>query len=302
MAQLELNGRYGRLTVLEKINFTHHKFKCDCGKIVTKRSQSVKRGLTRSCGCLMKDACRVDLSGKVYGQLTVIEHVEGDTWRCSCECGGELVVNKRRLFQKRATNCGCQKTELMTKAILYGGDNRKTGRIKYDWHVMIDGVRLSLRSSYETIYAQYLLREGIKFQYEPQRFKLEGGDYVPDFYLPERDLWVELKGIMTDESQSRIDRFREATGLKLVVIGEEEINHYLPDGMNYNKFLRAWKKNLQSEGDPTLQEQRRKEKSHYKPKEITPTMQRIITKSLPFSMEEMESIVAFTQQSKMSPK
>lgn len=242
MAVLEINQKYGRLTALERVDATYHTFRCDCGKVVKKRSGSVKYGLTKSCGCLQKDSAFVDNTGKKYGMLTIVGHVEGPNWICSCECGGEIIVNKSKLFQQRVTNCGCRKTIAPTKTTLYGGDNRKGNRVNYDWHIMIGSKKLKLRSSYEVIYAEYLVREGIRFQYEPKRFKLVGGDYVPDFYLTERNVWVELKGIMTAESQSRIDRFRMMTGLKLVVIGEEEINDYLPEGMNYNKFLRAWKK------------------------------------------------------------
>lgn len=40
---------------------------------------------------------RVDLTGRVFGRLTVIEYAGSDKkwqafWRCRCECGNETVV------------------------------------------------------------------------------------------------------------------------------------------------------------------------------------------------------------------
>jgi hypothetical protein len=34
----------------------------------------------------------------------------------------------------------------------------------------------------------------IKWEYEPQGFETEHGWYLPDFRLPEKDLWLEIKG------------------------------------------------------------------------------------------------------------
>lgn len=55
-----------------------------------------------------------DLTGKRFGQLTVLEKT-GEredrywTWRCRCDCGRELVVNTKRLTRGTVTHCGCQR-------------------------------------------------------------------------------------------------------------------------------------------------------------------------------------------------
>lgn len=51
---------------------------------------------------------------------------------------------------------------------------------------------------------------GIKYQYEPEGFVLSDGTYyLPDFYLPDLKLWVEVKGVMDDMSRKKIELFAE---------------------------------------------------------------------------------------------
>jgi hypothetical protein len=58
---------------------------------------------------------RVDLAGKVFGKLTVLEFVgrpargtSGDSlWRCRCVCGKESVAYGCNLKSGKSTTCGC---------------------------------------------------------------------------------------------------------------------------------------------------------------------------------------------------
>lgn len=52
-----IGERFGKLTVIEKIGLSNHmellwKCKCDCGNEVIVNSYSLRKGTTRSCGCL----------------------------------------------------------------------------------------------------------------------------------------------------------------------------------------------------------------------------------------------------------
>lgn len=50
------------------------------------------------------------------------------------------------------------------------------------------------RSRLEARWAVYLDKCGIKWEHEPEGFKLESGEwYLPDFYLPGEDAWLEVK-------------------------------------------------------------------------------------------------------------
>lgn len=49
------------------------------------------------------------------------------------------------------------------------------------------------RSSLEAKWAIFFERSGIKFKYEYKTFKTDHGYYLPDFYLPDFDVWIEIK-------------------------------------------------------------------------------------------------------------
>ena len=88
-----------------------------------------------------------------------------------------------------------------------------------------------VRSHWERRYADWLIRRGIRYEYEPKRFilkyrgkdgKMKSVGYLPDFYLPKqkqipRETWVEVKGVMSDKDQLKTDLFRK-TGRKLLVV------------------------------------------------------------------------------------
>lgn len=54
----------------------------------------------------------VDLTGQQFANLTVIGRMPETQdryylWRCRCSCGGEILVNTKRLKRGTVTNCGC---------------------------------------------------------------------------------------------------------------------------------------------------------------------------------------------------
>lgn len=61
----------------------------------------------------------LDLVGRKFGRLTVIERVENDKkgntrWLCSCSCGKETVVGAYHLTRGKIKSCGCIKKEMMS--------------------------------------------------------------------------------------------------------------------------------------------------------------------------------------------
>ncbi len=49
------------------------------------------------------------------------------------------------------------------------------------------------RSRLEAKWALFFDEVGIKYQYEPEAFSIGEINYLPDFYFPEKDLYVEIK-------------------------------------------------------------------------------------------------------------
>lgn len=107
--------KFGKLTVIsEYIKDKEHwcLCQCDCGSPpVLKLASNLKKGLTKSCGCLKKEMTqkrRADLSKKKFGLLTPIDINEELSnknkrvyWNCICDCGNSLAVAANKLISGR---------------------------------------------------------------------------------------------------------------------------------------------------------------------------------------------------------
>ena len=79
-----------------------------------------------------------------------------------------------------------------------------------------------VRSTWERGIADWLYAMGVEYQYEPRVFDLgDGIRYRPDFYIPQADLFLEVKGYMWEADEEKLRRF-VALGHKLFVIGKSE--------------------------------------------------------------------------------
>jgi hypothetical protein len=91
-----------------------------------------------------------------------------------------------------------------------------------------------MRSGFEVMYALILEKENIEWKYEPKCFQLLNGlRYTPDFYLPEQNLWIDVKGQITEKHKNKHKLFRQL-GYKLDLVFIEELQERL--GMNYYMF------------------------------------------------------------------
>lgn len=70
------------------------------------------------------------------------------------------------------------------------------------------------RSRIEARWAVFFDSLGYEYEYEPEGFNLgDGYCYLPDFYLPENNAWIEIKGVgnaITDTEIEKIIRFCNA--------------------------------------------------------------------------------------------
>lgn len=72
-----------------------------------------------------------DLTGQVFGKLTVIKHVAKPDevmskersifWLCKCECGNQQVVRSRELTTGDTKSCGCLRTRKYSDNPLFKG-------------------------------------------------------------------------------------------------------------------------------------------------------------------------------------
>lgn len=111
MIKYELSGRrFGKLQVIRQDGTNKWREKiwlclCDCGNYTRVTSRNLIKGKISSCGK------PEDFSGRVYGELTVIEIDHYDAkgrgyWKCKCSCGKTTIVMGSSLKRGTTLSCG----------------------------------------------------------------------------------------------------------------------------------------------------------------------------------------------------
>lgn len=98
------------------------------------------------------------------------------------------------------------------------------------------------RSIWEANYARYLNYMGIKWEYEPQTFFFTGVtrgtmSYLPDFYLTNEKIYVEVKGWMRPTDRTKLKRMAKYhPEIDIVLLDkpaylklERQVSHKVPD-------------------------------------------------------------------------
>lgn len=67
---------------------------------------------------------------------------------------------------------------------------------------------ICFRSTWEVKYAKYLDKHQVSWQYESKTFDLGDTTYTPDFYLPEIDKYIEIKGYWWSKQREKFEKFK----------------------------------------------------------------------------------------------
>jgi hypothetical protein len=95
--------------------------------------------------------------------------------------------------------------------------NNVVGRVK-----IMDYKGIKLKGTWEVIVAEWLDKNNVKWEYETRSFDYEWDGikkYYPDFYLPEFNIYIEVKGFETER-----DRAKWKNIPNLIVFKLNEIN------------------------------------------------------------------------------
>lgn len=121
-------------------------------------------------------------------------------------CGKEFFVTMYASKTKAAKFCSqkCYK-EVFVPSFVKGDTFKFNGK--------------RMRSSWEVKIASLLFEGKITYIYEPKRF----GNYIPDFYLPDFDIYLEIKGWERPKAMKKLQDFIDA-GNKTILINESVYN------------------------------------------------------------------------------
>ena len=233
---------------------------CECGNSVVKQYSvllhSIKYGRRVSCGCIVigewnKGKTRNEYSkskiGEKYNRLFIVGVAKnkpcGYKMVCKCDCGNVTEQIYADLVNNKVHSCGCYGKEQQSKTgSLVGLNNSTINCSKRNWGIEKNGKFIRMRSGFEVMYAMILEKENIEWQYEPKRFKLSDGlRYTPDFFLPEQDLWIDVKGRLTDKAKIKHDLFLDL-GYNFSLVFLSELEKRL--GISYYKFKKQWDKEV----------------------------------------------------------
>lgn len=150
---VDLTGqKFGRLTVIEmakerRRGSTIWICKCECGKIKLITSDKLRQGKNTSCGFGKCKSNFVNLIGKKFGKLTVIELTNlksgrNFVWKCKCECGKEKNIGGEFLHKGKSKSCG----EYICQPNFIDITNKKFGKL-----TAIRIVKINLHYSWELL-------------------------------------------------------------------------------------------------------------------------------------------------------
>lgn len=160
---IEAGKQYGLLTAIGPIKVPNRRsvwrFKCACGSLTEKRTDAVRLGKTKSCGCYQKATrktrnvgrYRVDLAGKRFGRLTALHRSEPQgrrqMWLALCDCGKRVEVRAVHLHTGASTSCGCWRRESSVSRFTVHG---RSGTREYNsWCAMKDRCLIETRRAYK---------------------------------------------------------------------------------------------------------------------------------------------------------
>ena len=82
------------------------------------------------------------------------------------------------------------------------------------------------RSRLEARWAVFFDALGIKWEYEKEGYDLDGIWYLPDFWLPELECWIEVKGKEpTEQEHAKAQRLAETSNHPVILLGEMPAPH-----------------------------------------------------------------------------
>lgn len=145
-----------------------------------------------------------------------------DRTKKTCLCGNEFEVRKCESYR-----IVCSRRCYVRFASVFnygnGGYRGSSKKYKHQWYNSPIAGRIFLDSSWEVKYAEFLDKQKFEWKRNIEKFPyIYNGkeyNYIPDFYIPIKDEYVEIKGYMTQKDEEKIRQFPR----KLLVLQRDDL-------------------------------------------------------------------------------
>jgi len=211
----------------------HSKDLCVCGKLKDKRANfcrvcsnlgehnpNWKNGITRrKYYCISCKINEISYTTFYYGNKTCqscatkgknnASYIDGrwiKKYYCKeLECNKEITYQTWKYGKGRCRFCAT-KLNVKTRRSYEGKNNPMYGKVVHGkWGIY---KKINMRSGWEIGYAKYLDSDRIRWFYEPKTFDLGKTSYIPDFYLPKTNTYIEIKGYWRDDAKKKFELFK----------------------------------------------------------------------------------------------
>lgn len=129
-AQFPLWSTHGKWTIIEYIDGSKIKCRCNCGSINDVFISNLYKGNSLQCKKCQSVGLRENLEGRQFKRLVIKEYSHSDKnghpyWVCRCNCPNQTIkiIKASSLKSGRTTSCGCFAKE--QRKIANGGPNNK---------------------------------------------------------------------------------------------------------------------------------------------------------------------------------
>ncbi len=130
-----------------------------------------------------------------------LKKVDKKTHSNTCVICNSIFTHKRKTIKTCSGKClkDLRALKIQSNVVCMNGGYRKgSGRGKSGWYESKIAGLVYLDSSYEFAYAKYLDKNNIQWVRNTKRFYYNDKNYyIPDFFLTEENLYIEIKGYST---------------------------------------------------------------------------------------------------------
>lgn len=162
--------------------------------------------------------------GKTYNNRCKdcnIQIVSPSAKRCS-KCYHKYIKDFNILKNRKITWGKKVSQTMLKRKTTSGKNNPMYGKVTHSKYNKYKNIWF--HSSWEIAYAKYLDKLGIKWQYEAKTFDLGNTTYTPDFYLPETNKYIEIKGYWRPDAKKKVKEFKKIyKNIKFEVINKQKL-------------------------------------------------------------------------------